>query len=91
MPDYAAAEGKTEYAINQRRSIGIAGEGYAHVHVENTHPGTPTVSVVLPGGAMLNVGGDADELVIRRRADFIAAAINAKLSPLPPTPEPHQR
>lgn len=77
--------------LELRYGIGIPAEGYAHVHVENSTAPTPNVFVVLPGGTMMSVGGDADQLVLRKRADFIAAAINAALSPLPPKWLPHQR
>lgn len=77
--------------LDMRLGLGLAADGYAHVHVEDSRGATPQVFVVLPGGVMMNVGDHADQLVVRKRADFIAAAINTALSPLPPKWLPHQR
>lgn len=74
-----------------RKSIGVTEQGYASVFCPINANQTPEIYVVLPGGQQLmRVPEVGDELTARRFADFVAAAINAKLSPLPPTLMPHQ-
>lgn len=82
-------EDMTTKALELRSSIGIR-DGYAHVFVPINAQPTPEIYVVLPGGTTMRVPEVGDELTVRRLADFIAAAINERLSSLPPRPLPHQ-
>ena len=77
------AEHEAEERWEFRKALGMAMEGYAHIHVVKPLDATPVVHVVLPGGSMMAVPGHGDELTQRRLGDFIVAALNAQLSPLP--------